>query len=329
VVAVSLREGSAPDVVVDAEGHLHAAYLSGDNVVYGQLRKDGEPATDAVRVNDVFGTASGGAYRGPDLDLAPDGRVHVAFYGNEQAPDVVVEPGLHYAYRAPGSTFTAARSLNRRPSDNFALAVDGDRYVEVLWTTDALYVQRSEDGGDTWSEPERVHADALPCECCATRLLFTPDHARFVLYRDRKDDIRDVHVIVDGPAGPARHRLATEPWKITGCPMSGMALTPGPGGHPFAAWQTLDAIELSPVDAQGRAQAGPFRVPGGPGKRYPAIAVAADGTILVAYKIATTLHWQLFSAAGIPEGETGSQATETPDRPAAAALPDGTFVVLG
>jgi hypothetical protein len=332
VVVVALAEGSVPDVEVDAEDRIHVAWLTNSgNVVYGHYRKDGEIDKHPVRVNDVFGTATGGNFRGPDLALGEDGRAHVVWYPSQDADqEREPVPGIHYAHADPDSTFGEARSLNRRPSDNFSVAADGSGNVEVLWTADQLFLQRSEDGGDTWSDPRNASMQVLPCECCGTRLYLDGEGGWTALYRDRADDIRDIHVIV-GAAGhePTRHRLATESWEVNVCPMSGSYMVPAGDGL-AAAWRTKDAIEFVALDPAGEPRWPVRRVEDeGAGKRYPVIVAADDGTLLVAYKRGVTLYWRLYEPDGTPRGEHGSSETENPSRAAGGAVGDGTFVIFG
>ena len=47
-------------------------------------------------------------------------------------------------------------------------------FFKAGWTADALYVNRSTDRGETFSDAVRVRG-ADPCECCATRAAFGND----------------------------------------------------------------------------------------------------------------------------------------------------------
>jgi hypothetical protein len=139
-----------------------------------------------------------------------------------------------------------------------------------------------------------------------------------------------MHVITRPSRGePTRHRLATESWEIEVCPLSGSYLVPTADGL-AAAWRTKDAIEFTRLDATGSPRWTPRRVEDeGAGKRYPVIVVADDGTLLVGYKRATTLHWRLYAPDGTPQPEHGSAETDNPSRPAGGAVGDGTFILFG
>lgn len=328
VVAVALEEANTPDVVVEGET-VHVVWVAYGNVVYGQYRKDGELSKEGVRVNHEFGVVASGAFRGPDVDIGKDGRIHVAWYPNLEDEKQRVQSGVYYAHADPGQTFTDARNLNRQPSDNYSIAANESGRVDVMFTAEDLFAQRSEDGGVTWSDPKIFRSEALPCECCATRLQYDDEGTLYALYRERTNDIRDIHVIVDAASGPLPARkLATEPWEVTICPMSGSYLAPTNDGM-AAAWRTKDQIEFTRLGDDGQPVLDVTRVEGGPGKRYPVIVVADDGTMLVAYKTAVTLHWQRYDPGGKPIGEPGSRETENPDRPAGGVVPDGTFMLFG
>jgi hypothetical protein len=327
VVVIALSESSLPDVVVEGET-LHVAWVTNGNVVYGQYRKDGELSKHPVRVNEEYGTVTGGMYRGPDLDLGKDGRVHVAWYPNAHGEDANAEHGLHYAYADTGSTFTSPMNLSQGLSDNYAMAADGNGKVEAIWSAnDQLFARTSTNGGETWG-PATPFADVVPCECCGTRIEYAPGGERFVLYRDKAENIRDINLLVgDGPR-PARSRLATETWQAEQCPMSGSYVAPA-GDSLAAAWRTKGAIEFVQFDALGEPRHEVQRIEGEAGVRFPVVLVSADGTTLVAYKSADVLHWRIYGPDGKLSGESGTRQTETPDRPAGGALSDGTFVLFG
>ena len=81
--------------------------------------------------------------------------------------------------------------------------------------------------------------DDRVCDCCSTNAAAT-DAGAIVVYRDRSgDEIRDISFVrQSGGAWSAPAPVATDGWKITGCPVNGPAVAAN-GRDVAVAWFTL------------------------------------------------------------------------------------------
>ena len=125
VQVVPLPEGAiTPDAEVGADGGIHLAYFHADDIYYMRSDDGGKAWSVPIRVNSELKTAGAGGFRGPDLAVAGDGRVHVVWYTSAYQRKLPKEEwGVHYAYLAPGSNaFSEHRNLNHKPSDNYSVA---------------------------------------------------------------------------------------------------------------------------------------------------------------------------------------------------------------
>lgn len=116
--------------------------------------------------------------------------------------------------------------------------------------------------------------------------------------------------------------------------MSSMALGESLDG-PVAAWETMGQIYFATIAVEKPGS--PTSPPGRPGNRkHPAIAVAPDGSILLAWTESTgwakggSLVWRLFSPSGHPTDIEGRVEGGIPvwGLPSVVARPDGGFTIF-
>lgn len=319
--------GITPDAEIDGRGILHLAYFSEGNVFYVTSEDNGATFTKPVRVNSEAGTAQAGMFRGPDLALGAEGRVHMVWYTNQyQRKRPKEEWGVRYARLEPGvATFTPEQNLNHIPSDNFSLAADGMGQVVVTWTSDALYTQYSEDSGQTFSEPGPI-AIADPCECCATRTYFSSTGDLYIGYREKENNQRDMHLLVrkKGASKFTRRLLSQTPWQIDACPMSGSSLM-GDQDRLLAAWETKGAVYYGVADSEGHLLSDEIQV--SETGHYPLVLPSASSHIL-AWKEDTTFVWQQFAADGTPRSPATRREDVSSHRPSGVVMQDGTVLLL-
>lgn len=320
--------GIAPDVVMDDAGTLHLAYFDKDNVYYMQSDDEGRSYSEPVRVNSLEGTAQAGLFRGPDLDVSSRGRVHVVWYSNAYQRKLPTHDwGVQYAWKGrTDSEFTETRNLNHVPSDNYSLAVDDDR-VSVVWTADSLYVQSSEDGGETFGRAESI-AIADPCECCATTAYYLKPGKLQILYREKAGNIRDMHLLAQSNSDGAfaRTRVSKTQWKIEACPMSGSSLTESTSGL-SVAWETKGNILLGYTDESGNLlETGEILVSAN--GKYPVVLNTPGGATLVAWKQNSTLMWNLYHAGRSSVQVSGKTENVSPHRPAGIVTSHGDFLLI-
>jgi hypothetical protein len=328
VTVVELPGASVPDAEIDGAGTIHVAYLDGKNLYYVNSRDEGENFSPPMRVNKQPGFAAGGLFRGPDLAIGADQRVHIAWYNNAYRLKLPKSRrGFMYSrMRADHSGFEPERNLSNGPSDGFSLAANPQGEVAAVWVDEELFVAASDDGGASFGP--RLSLTSEPCECCGTRTVFGQDGYLYYLYRDRQDNDRNMYLGRHGsPQGlgfPVK--LNSGDWNINACPMSGSFLSHHDGSL-FAAWELRGQIQVSMLDARGRKwPAGAITV--SPDGRYPVI-LSNGSEILVAWKAGKTLAWRLFDLTGQTKGTV--QSTETSRggrRPAGVVTRRGQFLLF-
>ncbi|MSS70692.1 MAG: exo-alpha-sialidase [Candidatus Latescibacteria bacterium] len=324
------NEGIVPDAEVDGRGVVHLVYVSGEDVYYVKSSDQGKSFSPPIRVNAEAGTAYGGKYRGPDIAVGKKGQVHVVWYTNAYQRKLPKDQwGVFYAHlNTSGTAFEPARNLNRLPSDNFSVAADGRGKVAVFWTAEGAYVNLSDDGGKTFSEATTID-QADPCDCCATRAYFSKNKSLYFFYREKAENIRDMHLMVlkDGQKAFSKEKVSLTSWQINACPMTGAYLTGGDGERLAAGWETQGQVYFARLEDAGRALPSEEIQVAERGK-YPVVLSAPDGTLLVAWKNGSALAWQAYDASGRQKGDPGSAPVSNAHRPAGVVTRDGNFLIF-
>jgi hypothetical protein len=160
--------GEVPDTEVDANGAIHVAFVKGEDAYYAKSDDGGKSFSKPLRINSVPGTVHpANMFRGPDLALGQNGRVHVIWYVNAyQRKRPHDEWGVFYSHLDPGQpAFAQELNLNHKPSDNYSLAADDRGHVAVVWMAGKLFLTESLDSGASFRTRDISIADT--CECCA------------------------------------------------------------------------------------------------------------------------------------------------------------------
>jgi hypothetical protein len=325
VTVVSTPDGGAvPDAEVAPDGAVHVAYAKGNDMFYVLTKDDGATWSAPLQINSAKGTAHPAhSFRGPDIALGTDGTVHVVWYPGGKHQGIDAEGGVRYARLVDGK-FEAERNLNKRPSENFSLAVDGKNNVAVISTAHGVWVSQSVDGGTTFAEPRQIEF-ADNCECCATRVIFN-DGALALAYRTKSDNQRDMFLAVSRDGKWSQDRASGTPWKIQGCPMTGTFLTRRDGGGTLMAMETKGAISWGEFGADGKKiRETPVR--GAQGK-YPIALRDASGATCVSWKDGNTSRWQLYSADGSADGSIAARAGVVSSRHAGVVKKGGGFLFM-
>lgn len=325
VIPISTPDGGAvPDAEVDDQGAIHLAYVRGEDAFYRRSTDDGKSWSEPLRINSDAGTVHpANTFRGPDLALGKEGRVHVIWYANSyQRKRPQNEWGVNYAQLDPGTkAFSAARNLNHRPSDNYSLAANGKGAVAVVWMAEKLYVTESSDNGASFGKASEV-AVADPCECCASRAAFASDTSLLISYREKANNERDMHLLKRGRHGGwAPIKTDSPTWNLPACPMTGTYLVSARGGA-LMGWETKGQIyfgrEAKIIKGTRVTEKG----------KYPVVLPGADGSILVSWKNDSNLEWQVFGANGEPLDKMVSKPSSTNTRHAGATTRDGNFLLI-
>jgi len=141
------------------------------------------------------------------------------------------------------------------------------------------------------------------------------DGTLFILYRDKADNIRDMHLAsqVKGAFTFTQTKLSQTPWPIDGCPMTGSFLT-GNEKTLLAGWETEGEVFIGDVDIDNPSvHHGEIKVTDR--GKYPVALRASDGSTVVAWKSGSHFIWQRVEAGGALLGIPDSTEVSSPHRP--------------
>jgi hypothetical protein len=318
-----------PDAEISADGAIHIAYVGGKDAWYVKSIDDGKTLSAPLRINSEPGTVHPpNMFRGPDLALGKNGRVHVIWYVSAYQRKLPKgEWGVFYSYLDPGiSAFAPSRNLNHKPSDNYSLAADEQGTVAVVWMAGKMVVSLSDDNGATFKDLSVPIAD--PCECCASRALFTGESVLSIAYREKENNMRDMQLLrkASGQSSFTRQKISSIPWQLNACPMTGAFLSSGKTG-PVMAWETRGAISYARLDVINSLTA-PKEIKAAAKGKWPIALAAPDGAVLVSWKSGNTVYWQLHDASDKPVGEVQSKPGRNPNRHAGVVTKTGDFLLI-
>jgi hypothetical protein len=352
VVLVKVPDaGLQPGAEVDDAGVLHLIYFRGDpsgGDVFYASRPPSSAFTAPVRVNSQPGSVIAiGTVRGAHLSLGADGRPHVGWMGSNIAeprgPDG--QSPMLYSRLGDDGRFEPQRNVVTRAyglDGGGTVAAGPAGHVAVLWHADAgtggedqrqIRMTTSSDGGVTFA-PERPVSEPGVCGCCGLSAGFDPAGTVRALYRGfAAPDHRSMYLLSAGDEG--FERLELEPWRIGACPMSTSSMTTANDDTLLVAWETAGQVSWARVPAQGSTRTRAVRPTGeGTHRKHPALAVSADGRVLMAWAEGTgwnlggTLRWELFDPDGRSTGVSGTRpGVPVWSRPAVVAS-SGQFTIL-
>lgn len=247
------------------------------------------------------------------MTVGKGGAVYVAISTNNwKVKFSGVVDGLAFTSLAAGTTaFAPLRSLNGQPSEGFLLAADQSDNVVATWLANKLYANVSRDGGRTFTPNAEINPVYDPCNCCTTRSVYGADGSLAILYREKTNDKRDMHVVILKKDGQQlRTRISSTLWQINACPMTYFGLSATKNGY-IAAWPTKGQVYFARMDKNGGVMhPGEIKTPGRSGMRTGLIALEApDGKVLIAWNHQRQLSGQLYSPDSQPEDAPSSIPT--------------------
>lgn len=270
-------EGAEPSIAAAPDGTVYVGWVAhGPNkeadVRLSRFDREGRPVGSAAGVNPTAGAAT--AWRGdpPDVVVAPDGTVYVAWTARDTGAEHATTLYLS-ASRDGGQSFGAPVKVNDDARacvhGMHSLAVGGDGRVYVAWLDERhveppeahqageqggaskasggmhgeqnreVFFAVSSDGGRTFSPNRRVASEA--CPCCKTALAVSAQGRVYVGWRQvLPGDFRHIAVASseDGVNFDAPTVVSDDHWELRGCPVSGPALAAGDGGALRVLWYT-------------------------------------------------------------------------------------------
>ncbi len=251
----------------------------------------------------------------PALTAGPAGRATAVWFVNNPAPAAPAAAAAaahdHHGpgYRAffsqttdGGATWSPPAALTRESQsvEFVSLATLADGRVLAAWL-DGRAKQKGDPALQLFARilgaagPDTL-VDAAVCDCCQTALTAFPDGTALLAYRARRDgEVRDIHVTrFRGAVWDEPRALASDDWRIAGCPVNGPQLA-SDGGRVAAAWFT--AADNDPrVVASFSPDAGarflmPVRLSEPKALGRVATALLHDGAFLVSFVDADGALW--------------------------------------
>jgi hypothetical protein len=335
VTTVPVPDGGQPMAAkMDAAGTIHLLYDTKDGPQYAKSVDGGKTFSAAIPVVDNGARKAGLEFRSSDMVVGKDGRIHVAMSTNAWKLKLPQnEWGFFYASLESGAkAFAPVRNLNNKPSEGFSLAADDKGNVTACWLAGKLYANVSNDSGKTFGPTVEIDRAFEPCECCTTNSAYGADGKLVVLYRERKNNERDMYLVVwdQDRNQVTRTRVSTTGWKINSCPMTYYTVTRAADGF-VAVWPTGSGYDIyfARMDQKGNLlPPGEIKTPGKAGHRTGMIALTGpDGSTLVTWMKEKQLGWQLYDAQGRPSGSPGS-AKSSGDGVAGVVDKDGHFFLF-
>jgi hypothetical protein len=344
--------GIQPQAAVDATGRAHVIYFRGD-AAHGDLfyirAADGRSFGDPIRVNATAGAAiATGTVRGGQLAVGRSGRVHVAWNGSRSIGPSST-PMFYTQLNAEGTAFEPERNVMRGAYNidgGGAVAADRNGHVYVVWHANVagegeegkrrVWVARSDDDGRRFEREHPVFDEPTgACGCCGLGAFADNSGDLHVLFRSAFEVMdRDMYLLTSRDLGMHFAGRRIDRWNVGMCVMSTQAFAEG-GAALLAAWETKGQIYMGRIDPRTGNIASLVAAPGDDRTRkHPALAVAANGDVLLAWTEGTAWNkggsaaWQLFDVEGQAIGPVG-RAENVPvwGLVAAYARPDG-FTVL-
>lgn len=347
--------GIQPQAAVDSSATLHLIYFKGDPAhgdlfyVHKKLGQD-TPFSVPLRVNSHPRSAiATGAIRGGQIAVGKSGRVYVLWNGSDQAPKAPFGPLEFTRLNDAGTAFEPERNIvswSGHLDGGSSLAADARGDVYVTWHTaemgrddaqDSVFLTRSSDDGKTFAREWKINTQPTgACGCCSMRAFVDRKGILYILYRTADQSIhRDTTMLVSRDGGKNFNAATLQPWQINACPMSMFSLAES-RSDVLGAWETRDQVFFGSLNPDTMTSSRPVAAPGASGRKYPALAVNAQGDTLLAWAEGVgwerggALAWQVYDAQGLPTAEKGRVPAGVAvwSMPAAVARPDGTFLIV-
>ena len=350
-------DGLQPRLVQAADGGIHLLYFKKrlnrpaareGNLYYREYLIDEKRFGPAIKVSSQAFNLQTVAISRAAMAISEDGRLHVMWY-------LAREAEYFYARsNSDRSTFEPQQSM----VEEFREGIDagGDiaafgSQVAIVWgagelTQEAertMFARFSHDSGSSFGEELRVSDPALgACACCSLAAEYLNEDTLVVAYRSAIDGIgRHMQILTlngvsaETPSGRYQSLQPLQQWEATFCPLSTNDIAGSEKDEHWIVFETEGRIvEMNLLNPDKIALAGePFIETR---QKNPTLAFNPQGEKLIAWGEAIShsrggrLNLRFFDAEGKVADYELEEELHIVDFsfPAAAALPDGDFLVL-
>ncbi len=349
-------EGRQPRLVTDSDGGIHLLYFKTrlsqrgareGSLFYRPWLADARRFGNPVRVSSQAFNLQSYAIARAAMAIGGDGRLHVMWYLPRNA---------EYFYTRSNTERTQFEAQQQIVTDYIEgvdaggdIAAFGDA-VAVVWGAGDLsqedrrtmFARLSRDNGASFGAETMIsNPDLGACACCSMAADFLNDEALTVAYRSAIDGVGRHMQLLTVALGEDGLRSASyqpvqprQEWEASFCPLSTNDIARH-GEQRWLVFETESRVMQMPL-----AEAGEVLPVGEPytetRQKNPALAINAEGERLVVWGEAIShtrggrLNARVFDAAGADSGYRLADEIQLNDFtfPAAAALPDGSFLVL-
>jgi hypothetical protein len=313
-ISAENTDAAEPSVAVASDGTAYVVWVEHRDkkemdVMLARVDAEGRMTGAPVRVNPRAGEAT--AWRGdpPTVAVASDGTIFVGWTARVNAPVYANDLYLS-ASRDGGRSFEPPVKVNDDGKQvahaMHAMAICADNRIHVIWLDERnvvfpppdkngkkmehmeanrdVFVSYSADGGRSFSSNKKIAADA--CPCCKTAITASRDGHVYASWRQvLPGDYRHIALSASADGGQTFSVpviVSDDRWMISGCPVSGPALsiaddkrlrvvwyTAGERGAPGLYWaESTDAgktFSESKSFRAGPANGNPFLLDNGKG----------------------------------------------------------------
>lgn len=350
-------EGLQPRLLQSADGAVHLLYFKKrinrpaareGNLIYREYDAQRGQFGLPVRVSSQAFNLQTVSISRAAMAIDGEGRIHVMWYLPRAGK-------YHYSRSNPERTaFEPLRSLVTGFTEGLDAGGDVAAFgsqVAIVWGAGdlsreherSMFARFSHDGGASFG-PEKMIAnpDLGACACCSMAADYLSDSEFVVAYRSAIDGVgRHMQVLrlqgadeeLTNASYMDLHPL--QQWEATFCPLSTNDIAFSSGTNAWLVFETESRIVKMNLDRPGETAlvAEPFIETR---QKNPAIAFDGAGNSLIVWGEAIShsrggrLNLRLFDDQGVDTGHRLDEEIQMQNFtfPAAAALPDGTFLVL-
>ncbi|MFT4862453.1 MAG: hypothetical protein ACI95C_001674 [Pseudohongiellaceae bacterium] len=349
--------GLQPRLIADAKGGIHLLYFKKrldrpdareGNLYYRQWQQDTGAFGNPVKVSSAAFPLQTVSISRAAIAIDGRGRAHVVWY----------RPKDNQYYYARSNEQRTEFSTQLEVVHEFSEGLDAgadiaalDDKVAIVWGAGDLsrefertvFARYSEDGGATFgAEIQLGNPDLGACGCCSLATNFADQDSLVVAYRSALDGVgRHMQLLtVEGLSAGVSAAFYGETtdlqrWEASYCPLSTNDITLDQQGQAWLVFETQARVvqKLLTNTSLPTLVGEPFKETR---QKNPAMAINNQGARLVVWAEAIShtkggrLNMRLVDASGVDQTQPLEGEINLRDFsfPAAAALPDGSFLVL-